>query len=61
MSLNQIEHFLILASAGSGCISISVFVSLADISIVVTISAVVLKICAIAPAIKKYKSISISQ
>ena len=40
--LNYIEHFLILASAVTGCISISAFASLLGIMI----SAIGLKICA---------------
>ena len=50
-TLNYIEHFLILASTITGCISISAFASLLDIP------AVGLKTCAIAAGIKKYKSI----
>ena len=57
LKLNYIEHFLILASAITGCVSISAFASLLDIHIGITSSAIGLKICAIAPGIKKYKSI----
>ena len=46
-NLNYIEHFLILASAFTGCISISDF-ALFGIPIGITSSAVGLKICAIA-------------
>ena len=54
---NYIEHFLILASTVTGCISISTFVSLTGIPIGITISAIRLKICAITAVIRKYKSI----
>ena len=40
MTLNYIEHFLILASAVTGCISISVFASLFGIPIGTTSSAI---------------------
>ena len=40
MTLNYIEHFLILASAVTGCISISVFASLLGIPIGITSSAI---------------------
>ena len=56
-TLNYIESFLILASTITGCISISAFTSLLGIPIGITSSAIALKICAITPAIKKYKSI----
>ena len=56
-TLNYIEHFLIIASAITGCISISAFASLPGIPIGVTSSAMGLKICAIAAGIEKYKSI----
>ena len=56
-TLNHIEHFLILASTITGCISISDFASLVDIPIGIMISAIGLKICATTAAIKKYKSI----
>ena len=49
-TLNYIEHFLNLTSTITGCISISAFASLIDISIG-------LKICAVTAEIKKYKSI----
>ena len=57
-TLNYIEQFLILASAITGFISISAFASLLGIPIGITGSPIGLKICAIASAIKKYKSIS---
>ena len=53
--LNYIEFFLILASAITGCISISAFASLLGVSIVIPSSAIRLKICAIAAGIKKFK------
>ena len=56
-TLNYIEHFLILASAIAGCISISAFVSLLGIPIGITSSAVGLKICAVTAGIQMYKSI----
>ena len=56
-TLNYIEHFLILASTITGCISISAFASLIGILIGITSSAIGLKICAITAGIKKYKSI----
>ena len=46
-TLNYIEHFLILESTITGCVSISFFVSLIGIPIGIMISAIVLKICAI--------------
>ena len=45
-TLSYIEHFLILASTITRCISISAFASLLDIAIGITSSAVALKICA---------------
>ena len=56
-SLNYIEHFLILASTITGCISISAFASLLDIPIGSMSSAIGLKNSAIAAGVKKYKSI----
>ena len=50
------KHFLILASAITGCILISGFASLLGIPIGITSSAIALKICAITARIKKYKS-----
>ena len=55
-TLNYIEHFLILASTITGCVSISAFSYLVGISIGITSSAVRLKIYAVTAAIKKYKS-----
>ena len=56
-TLNYIEHFLILVSTITGCISTSSFASLLGIPIGITSSAIGLKICAITAGIKKYKSI----
>ena len=55
-TLNNIEHFLILAFIIIGCISISAFASLLVIPIGITSSAIRLKICAITVGIKKYES-----
>ena len=57
ITLNYIEHFLILVSTITGCISFSSFASLLGIPIGITSSAIGLKICAITAGIKKYKSI----
>ena len=51
------EHFLVLGSTITGCISISAFASLGGIPIGITNFVIGLKICAITAAIKKYKSI----
>ena len=56
-SLYYIQHCLILASTVTGCISISAFASLLDISIGITSSAIGLKICAKTARIKKYQPI----
>ena len=56
-TLNYIEQLLILAFTVTGCIWISAFASLLGIPIGFTSSAIVLKICARAAEIKKYKSI----
>ena len=50
-TLSYMEHFLVLASTISGCISISAFVSLLGISIGITSSPIRSKICVIAAAI----------
>ena len=55
--VNYIDHFLILGSTISGCISVSALASLIGIPIGITSSAIELKICAITAVIKKYKSI----
>ena len=56
-TLNYIEHFLILASTVTRCVSISSFASVVGIPIGMTSSAIGLKICAITARIKKYRSI----
>ena len=56
-TLNYIEHFLILASVVTWCISISAFASLLGILVQKTGSAIWLKICVITAEIKKDKSI----
>ena len=56
-TLNDIDHFLILASIITRCISISAFASFIAVPIIITISAIGLKICAITAKIKKCKSI----
>ena len=56
-TLHYIEHFLVLASTITGCVSISAFASLVGIPIGITSSAIGLKICAVAAGIQKYKSI----
>ena len=48
---------LILASAVTGCISISVFVSSVSIPAVIASSVAATKICLITVGIKRYKSI----
>ena len=57
-TLNYIEHFPVLVSAVTGCVSISVIVSLVGIPIGIASSVVVVvvEICTITAAIKKYKS-----
>ena len=52
-TLNYIEHFLILPSTNTRCVSISTFSSLIGIPIGITSSANGLKICAITVGIKK--------
>ena len=54
-TLNYIEHFLILGSAFTGCVSISVFASLVGIPIGITSSGIGWKICVITAGIKKYQ------
>ena len=56
-TLNYIEHLFLLLQLLDRCISFSTFASLLGIPIAITISAMGLKICAIAAGIKKYKSI----
>ena len=56
-TLNYVEHFLILASTVTGCISCSGFASLLGIPIGITSSAIGLKICTIVAVFRKYKSL----
>ena len=51
--LNFTDHFLILASVITGCVSISAFASLVGVAIGITISAIGLKIFSITAGIKK--------
>ena len=53
--LNYIDQLLIVTSIITGCFSISTFASLTGIPIVITNSAIGLKICVITVGIKKYK------
>ena len=55
--LNYIENYLILASAVTGCVSISGFISLSSIPVRKTLSVIRLKIWATTAGIKKYRSI----
>ena len=55
--LNDVEHFLILASTVTGCVSIATFTSLVAVPVCITNSPVKLKIYAVTTGIKKYKSI----
>ena len=55
--LDYVEHFLILVSTVSSCVSFSVFASLVAIPVGVTSSAVGIKVCAITAGIKNIKSI----
>ena len=52
-TLNYIEHFLILASTITGCISVSAFASLIGTPTGITSSAIGLKICASTTGIKE--------
>ena len=56
-TLDYVEHFLIVGSAITRCVSISAFASLVGIPIGITRSAVGLKLCVTTAAIKKHKSI----
>ena len=57
ITLNYTEHFLILASTITGCVSVSAVASLIGIPIGVRSSAIGLKICTITAGIKKYERI----
>ena len=52
LTLNYIEHRLILASTVTGCVSISTFASLVGIPVDIASSAVALNICVITAGIK---------
>ena len=54
-TLNYIEHFFILASTITGCISISAFAAFLAVPTGITCFATGLKIFAITTEIKKYK------
>ena len=54
-TINYIEHFLILGTTITGCISISASASLVGIPVVITSSWIGLKICAKTEAISRYK------
>ena len=60
-TLNSIEHFLILVSTITGCVSISAFASLIGIPIGITSSAIWLKMCAITAGTKRCKSVIIKK
>ena len=53
-TLNHMEHFIILSSTITGCVSMPSFASLVGISIGITSSAIGLKICAITAGNKRY-------
>ena len=55
--LNYTEHLLILASAVTGCASISVFAFLIGIPVGITSSATTITIFAVIARIEKYKTI----
>ena len=56
-ALYYIRHFFIFIPAVSGCVSISAFASLVNISVGTTSSAVGSKTCAITREIKSYQTI----
>ena len=56
-TLKYIEHFLIIASTSTGCISIPAFASLLDVPIRIMSSEIGRKMCAITAKTKKYKLI----
>ena len=55
-TLDDVEHFLTVRSAITGCVSISAFASLVGIPIGITSSETELKTSVITAGIKKYKS-----
>ena len=54
MNLNDVEHFLILDSAVTGCLSISAFASLLGIPVEISSPPIGSNICAITARIKNY-------
>ena len=56
-TLNNVEHFLLLPSTITECVSISAFTSLVGISIGITSSAIGEKLCVITAEFKKYRLI----
>ena len=56
-TLNYIEHFVILASTITGCVSFSAFASLVGIPVGITSSAIGLKISSITARIIKFTPI----
>ena len=54
-TLNFMEHFLILTSVATGCISISALVSLLHVLIEIKSSAIGLKICATTAALQSIR------
>ena len=55
--MNYIDHFFILISAVTRCVSISAFALLVGIPIEITSLAIGLKICAVTAESKKYEPI----
>ena len=55
--LNYVKNFLFLSSTITGCVLISAFASLVDISVGITSSSVRTNICVKISGIKRYKSI----
>ena len=53
-ALNYFEYFLVFVSAVSGCVSITVFASLAGVPVGIANSAVGLKICALTAGIIEF-------
>ena len=56
-TLNYSEHFLILSSTITWCVSISASASLVGVSVGITSSAIGLRYCSRTAGTKKYKSI----
>ena len=56
-TLNHMEHFIILSSIITGCVSMPSFASLVGISIGITSSAIGLKVFPITAGVTKYKLI----